>query len=505
MLKSLFSYALFLLLAKVNAVFDADSKQNVALYWGQNSAGTQQSLGSYCESSDADIYLLSFLYRFPTIGLDFANACFETFSDGTLHCSQIAEDIKTCQSLGKKVFLSMGGASGAYGFADDNSARDFAQVLWNTFGEGSGSEKRPFDDAVLDGFDLDIENNNPTGYAALVDELRSLFPQGSKQYYISAAPQCPYPDASVGNAMQNADIDFAFIQFYNNYCNVDRMFNWDTWIEYAQTVSPNKNIKLYLGLPGAATAAGSGYISDLSLVKKTIQDISSSEYFGGIAMWDASQAFSNQVDGESYVAQIKNILEDNTQDSQATSTDVTSTLVPTSSSKNLNSGSTFSEASSTTSDTSTEPTRTTFSSAAQVTVSASTAASSSSTFLAASSSSSGGKTTLAPSEPTLTSTSDSSAQTRTLSPSFSSSAASSPAHDAAQQLNAQYAAGKYNGESSCTSGQIACASSGEFAICNFGSWVNMACSAGTTCYAYDDGSTVTTGCNFANLKSDYVD
>ncbi|CAI4046672.1 chitinase SKDI_12G3180 [Saccharomyces kudriavzevii IFO 1802] len=298
-----------LLLLPTNA-FDGSANTNIAVYWGQNSAGTQESLATYCQSSDADIFLLSFLNQFPTLGLNFANACSDTFSDGLLHCTQIAEDIETCQSLGKKVLLSLGGASGSYLFSDDYQAETFAQTLWDTFGDGTGASERPFGSAVVDGFDFDIENNNNVGYSALAARLRTLFAEGTKQYYLSAAPQCPYPDASVGDLLENADIDFAFIQFYNNYCGVSGQFNWDTWLNYAQTISPNRDIKLFLGLPGSASAAGSGYISDTSILESTIAEITSSSSFGGIALWDASQAFSNQLNGEPYIQVLKDLLTD---------------------------------------------------------------------------------------------------------------------------------------------------------------------------------------------------
>ena len=73
-------------------------------------------------------------------------------------------DIKTCQKKGKTILLSLGGAAGAYGFANDKDAVAFADTLWATFGGGK-SESRPFGDAVVDGFDLDIEGGGSTGYA----------------------------------------------------------------------------------------------------------------------------------------------------------------------------------------------------------------------------------------------------------------------------------------------------------------------------------------------------
>ncbi|QLQ82148.1 hypothetical protein HG537_0G04030 [Torulaspora globosa] len=536
MISSLLFQILLILFTHLAFGFDLESKQNVALYWGQNSAGSQQSLGDYCESTDADIYLLSFLYQFPTIGLNFANACTQSFPDGLLHCSQIAQDIQKCQSLGKKVLLSLGGASGAYGFSDENSAKEFAHTLWNTFGEGTGATERPFDSAIVDGFDFDIENNNAVGYAALVNELRSLFATSSRQYFISAAPQCPYPDASVGDMLQNADVDFAFIQFYNNYCNVGSYFNWDTWQNYAQSVSPNKNIKLYLGLPGSATAASSGYISDLSLLEDTISKISSSGNFGGVAMWDASQAFSNQINGQSYVSHVKSILSNCIGGSTTTALTTTSSTT-TSSTTSCSSTTTLSPPSSATSfftTTSSSTTSSSTSSSAKVATTTSCTTSSSATvaatavtsvavgtlttkFLTSATASptvsvgtahTDAKTTVLQNNPwtttTTTATTTSTAQRTTLQPSAQPTTTASAALAEAVSLNALYAAGKYNGKETCTNGDIACSASGEFAICNFGTWVNMVCASGTTCFASESSDILTIGCNFASQKEKYI-
>lgn len=298
-----------------SAAFSASGNSNVVLYWGQNSGQNQQSLGEYCQSTAADMYVISFLNSFPTTSLNIVS-CYSTF-DGSdlLHCPDIAADIKTCQSLGKKVLLSLGGAVGSYGFSSNSDAEDYAVTLWNMFGGGS-ADQRPFDDAIVDGFDLDIENNNSVGYAALSTKLRELFNGGD--YYISAAPQCVFPDANVGDALANSYIDFAFVQFYNNPCGVDRGsgFNWDTWKDYATNISPNKNIKIYLGIPASSTAAGSGYssVADISTI---LSNIGSDANFGGVMMWDASQAFGNILSsGESYAVAMKAAL-DNAEDSGA--------------------------------------------------------------------------------------------------------------------------------------------------------------------------------------------
>ena len=529
-----------LLLRSLVYAFDNNGQNNVAVYWGQNSQGSQESLATYCQSSDADIFLLSFADAFPSLSLNFANACSDTFADnsGLLHCTQIAADISTCQSLGKKVLLSLGGASGAYGFTDDTQAETFAQTLWDTFAEGTGVTDRPFDSAVVDGFDFDIENNNNVGYAALVTKLRTLFATGSKQYYISAAPQCPYPDASVGDLLANADVDFAFIQFYNNYCNVEASFNWDTWVNYAEKVSPNSNIKLYLGLPGSATAAGSGYISDLTVLKSTIEKISSFANFGGVSLWDASQAFTNSIDGQTYIHAVKSLLDNNTPASGSSSTTTTlqpSTTttaeeIPTEISSVVKTDTSFVPTTTTSTFSDDQTTLITSNVVAPVTTTSTeetittenknvdhptvrshshdayAATSNAVTIVTAVSTSPAVVETIS-TTPTTTSVATSMVATTmatvvaTAAPATSTDTA---AHAIAKNMNSQYATGQYNGKDTCTDGELACSSDGSFAMCNFGSWVSIPCAAGTTCYAYDFDNTVLTQCNYIEQKAQFM-
>lgn len=63
----------------------------------------------------------------------------------------MAADIKTCQSKGKLITLSLGGATGEIGFSSDSQAQSFADEIWNMFLGGSSST-RPFGNAVLDGY-----------------------------------------------------------------------------------------------------------------------------------------------------------------------------------------------------------------------------------------------------------------------------------------------------------------------------------------------------------------
>ncbi|KAK9330952.1 glycoside hydrolase superfamily [Lipomyces starkeyi] len=300
------------LFARPAYAYSSSSSDNVVVYWGQASAGSQQPLSYYCQSNSVDIVVLSFLMTFYAADglpeVNFANACSDTFSGTTLlQCDTIAQDIQTCQSMGKKVLLSLGGAAGLYGFSSDSEGSSFATTLWNMFGGGT-SDYRPFDTAVIDGFDLDIENGNSVGYAAFVKQMRSLYNGGD--YYISGAPQCPFPDASIGDALDNAWFDFVFIQFYNNYCGVNNpsQFNYDSdWQSWVSSTAINKDVKLYVGVPGSSSAAGSGYSTPSALLD-IINGISDKSSLGGVMIWDASQAFANTVDSLLFIDGIKDML-----------------------------------------------------------------------------------------------------------------------------------------------------------------------------------------------------
>jgi chitinase len=45
----------------------------------------------------------------------------------------LATDITTCQSKGKLVTISLGGATGSVGFGSDAQGTAFANTIWNLF------------------------------------------------------------------------------------------------------------------------------------------------------------------------------------------------------------------------------------------------------------------------------------------------------------------------------------------------------------------------------------
>uniref|UniRef100_A0A7M6DLR9 chitinase n=2 Tax=Clytia hemisphaerica TaxID=252671 RepID=A0A7M6DLR9_9CNID len=132
-------------------------------------------------------------------GMNFAFHCETPLSQEypfLLRCPKIEAGIKECQARGKQVLLSLGGATGGYGFKNDAEAKLFAQRVWDLVLGGDKLKKlRPFGSAVLDGVDLDIEGGSHIGYTQFTRTLRRCMDADhSKTYIIAAAPQCPFPD-----------------------------------------------------------------------------------------------------------------------------------------------------------------------------------------------------------------------------------------------------------------------------------------------------------------------
>ncbi|WEW60288.1 Chitinase 2 [Emydomyces testavorans] len=271
-----------------------------------------ETLPSSPSATTVIVFQLAFVTLINGIGgapqVNFANqgdSCTTFPGTDLLNCPQIGADITKCQSKGKTILLSIGGATYSEGgFRTEEAAIAGADLIWETFGprKAGSTRPRPFGDAVVDGFDFDFEANvfNMVPFA---NRLRSLMAaDASKKYYLTIAPQCPYPDFYNKDLLDgNVDFDGVFIQFYNNYCGLDKFqpdvaqqssFNLDTWDNWAKTVSKNKNVKVFVGAPANQRAAGSGYV-DASRLAQVIRYSKGFSSFGGVMLWDASQAYAN--------------------------------------------------------------------------------------------------------------------------------------------------------------------------------------------------------------------
>jgi len=210
---------------------------SIAIYWGQN--GNEGSLAETCGTGNYEYAILAFL---PTFGngqtpmINLAGHC-DPYSDG---CTKLSSDIKSCQAKGVKVLLSLGGGAGSYSLASAQDARQVATYLWNNFLGGS-SPSRPLGPAVLDGIDFDIEGGSNLYWDDLARYLKGYSNKGRK-VYLTAAPQCPFPDAWIGNALKTGtwnSIEFSYnirglgymwiISLLYNLYNVDFSFSHVKW------------------------------------------------------------------------------------------------------------------------------------------------------------------------------------------------------------------------------------------------------------------------------------
>lgn len=342
--------------------FNPLSPSNVAVYYGQTDQTSAVPLSELCSDSSIDIVVLAFLNNFytpyptgpyPTLNMGpncwaASSAQVSAGATGLLDCVSdgFAELVQSCQNIyGKKVLLSLGGAIGYSDtrIPDDAAANALADTIWDLFLGGSGLESiRPFGDVVLDGIDIDNEDPaNEVHLPVLISSLRQNFAnaQGTKPYYLSAAPQCPRPDQSIPLASMQTQIDFVWPQFYNNpSCNLDSdgfipsLQGWASDLLGNQQSSfggiPTGGFvdigngvtspRLLIGAPAFANA-GSGFVEGVQFEELVAQvkgtnlggPFNESSPLGGFMFWDGAYGEeSANVDGVgvSYMQIVKDVL-----------------------------------------------------------------------------------------------------------------------------------------------------------------------------------------------------
>ncbi|KAF8245418.1 glycoside hydrolase, partial [Wilcoxina mikolae CBS 423.85] len=317
----------------VDAAFDLTKNDNLVLYWGQdahgsyddNDANGQKDLLTYCKDSNVDLISIGLVTEWNSTGgqpvVNFAGSCrgYKKFP-GTklLWCPTIADDIQACQALGKKVLITLGGGCPTYkGFNSTVEAEAFADKIWQMFGK-AWSYYRPFGEAVVDGFNLDIETLPALHYEDFAARLRNLYQADTtKKYYLVGAPQCPIPDAELTTALTKVKFDAIFVQFYNNpNCaasawngtgsaqDTNSGFNFGMWDKWVRSNCKNRAMKIFLSLVASpAVAPAGGYVSEYKAAD-IIADLARFPSFAGAALWDASETWVNPT----YVAALKTAL-----------------------------------------------------------------------------------------------------------------------------------------------------------------------------------------------------
>ncbi|XP_077251250.1 acidic endochitinase-like [Tasmannia lanceolata] len=268
----------------------------IAIYWGQN--GNEGSLKDTCATGNYNYVNIAFLSSFgngQTPVLNLAGHC--NPSAGT--CTGLSDEIRSCQSTGIKVLLSLGGGSGNYSLSSTNDARQVADYLWNNY-LGGQSSSRPLGVAVLDGIDFDIASGGSEHWDELANFLSSH--QGNK-VYLAAAPQCPFPDAQLGTAINTGLFDYVWAQFYNNplcqYSSGSTANLINAWNQWTAVQAG----QIFLGLPASSDIApAGGFIPADILTSQVLPAIKGSSKYGGVMLW--SKFYDN-----GYSSSIKSLSE----------------------------------------------------------------------------------------------------------------------------------------------------------------------------------------------------
>ncbi|XP_029213854.2 acidic endochitinase SE2-like isoform X2 [Acropora millepora] len=304
-------------------------RQLLVGYWGQNGAGPAHGPANYekplievCKTTKYDILAVSFVVVFfdsrnkGLPALNFAYHCEDSVSPEypfLLRCPNIEGGIKECQKRGKKVLMSIGGATGDGTLHSADKARKFARTLFDLFLGGNGYKAiRPFGSAIMNGIDLDIEGGDYKYYPEFITELRMLMDNDpQRSYLITGAPQCPFPDHHLGpqnpgTGLEEAGhlVDHLYIQFYNNYCHTgdEKQFmgSIKKWLKFSKRMKPRGPL-IFVGLPASTRGAnGAHYYRPPAELKKMFQSVKNLEGIGGIMLWDVSWDQNNVIGGQRY-------------------------------------------------------------------------------------------------------------------------------------------------------------------------------------------------------------
>lgn len=137
--------------------------------------------------------------------------------------------------------------------------------------------------------------------------------------------------ARAGFERARADTSSSFLQYYNTpYCAARSLFDKSSgrkratietgadvsigWVSWLQANVKNKAIKLYLGLPASTLAANPDHYLTPKEAEELINAFACNPtyegMFGGVMLWEATYSEGNQINGKSYAANIRDMLDD---------------------------------------------------------------------------------------------------------------------------------------------------------------------------------------------------
>ncbi|XP_061353737.1 acidic endochitinase-like [Gastrolobium bilobum] len=257
----------------------------ISVYWGQHPNNDEGTLQATCATGNYDIVILESLIVFdsgrtPLLNLD--NHC-----SGN-SCSVLQSQIEYCQENNIKVFLSIGLVSAglttntASLSASENVTKDLADYLLEKYLSGNSG---PLGNVYLDGIDIaDVSDSEHIKWDELVKLINAS--TTDRRIYLSASPQCIYPDRYLSSAINTGLVDYVWVEFY--YQNPDCIYSngnpskllsaWKTW------TSRVPNSLIFLGLAASDTIAG--YIKPDALISEVLPTVKEASNYGGVMIWD---------------------------------------------------------------------------------------------------------------------------------------------------------------------------------------------------------------------------
>lgn len=124
----------------------------------------------------------------------------------------------------------------------------------------------------------------------MVKKMRSLMDSdSSKTYYLSAAPQCPYPDQSEPLEVCQL-LDMVWVQFYNNGdCNIAQSDFASSVADWASGIG---KAQLFIGALASGADGDQGYV-DADTLLQAYHQVMQNNSVKGIMIWEAQLATEN--------------------------------------------------------------------------------------------------------------------------------------------------------------------------------------------------------------------
>lgn len=220
-------------------------------------------------------------------------------------CTFLSTQIKACQNLEVKVFLSVGGVEPNYSLDSQEDADFLVQYLWDNF-LGGTSDSRPLGDVYLDGIDFAIESGSNAYWEYVARKLYEFNAgPGRKKLYLTTAPKCQIPDYYMDSAIRLGIFDYVWVKFFNDsscqYTKISNDFgtnsekllaSWHQWHDY-----PGIN-KLVMGTPSYPEATpGGGYMEVDPYYYFVLPILQKSKKFGGTMFWTVNYSPAGTVGG----------------------------------------------------------------------------------------------------------------------------------------------------------------------------------------------------------------